>query len=172
LYECEISESKAQVRCLTAVIGTLLRCKYFPTEDYEALITKVAQYANKLLKKPDQCRMVSMCSHLFWPQLKAVNGPERFADCDRVLECMQRSLKIASVCDPNLFIEILDRYVYYYENSNPSIQARYLSGLIALINEQVAGGAGADGSPAVVPPAAVLAHFKNTLGNITFFDIL
>lgn len=100
-----------KVRCLTAVIGTLLQCKYFSVDDYEALITKVAQYANKLLKKPDQCRMVSLCSHLFWPQLRAVEGPERFADCDRVLECMQRSLKIASVCDPNLFVEILDRYV-------------------------------------------------------------
>jgi vacuolar protein sorting-associated protein 35 len=112
LYECEISESKAQVRALTNVVGTLLQCKHFPLEDYEALITKVAQYANKLLKKPDQCRMVSLCSHLFWPQLRAPNGPERFSDCDRVLECMQRALKIASVCDPNLFVELLDRYIF------------------------------------------------------------
>jgi vacuolar protein sorting-associated protein 35 len=113
LFECEVSESKAQVRCLTAVIGTLLNCVQFPSEDYVALITKVAQYANKLLKKPDQCRMVTLCAHLFWPRLKAPDGPERFSDSDRVLECMQRALKIASVCDPNLFVEILDRYVYY-----------------------------------------------------------
>ena len=79
-----------------------------------------AQYANKLLKKPDQCRMVTLCSHLFWPRdipPPAVEGEEvevpeqRYADCDRVLECMQRSLKIASVCNPNIFVEILDRLV-------------------------------------------------------------
>jgi vacuolar protein sorting-associated protein 35 len=157
LYECEISDSKLQVRALTSIIGTLLNCKHFPDEDYEALITKVAQYGNKLLKKPDQCRMVTLCSHLFWPQVKALDGPERYSDCDRVLECMQRALKIASVCDPNLFVEILDRYLYYYENDNPTIQVRYLSGLIALINEQL----GPDAQPPTSP--AVEAHYKNIL---------
>ena len=43
IYECEISDSKAQVRALTNIIGTLLNCRNFPTEDYEALITKTAQ---------------------------------------------------------------------------------------------------------------------------------
>ena len=43
IYECEISESKSQVRALTAIVGTLLNCRNFPTEDYEALITKTAQ---------------------------------------------------------------------------------------------------------------------------------
>ena len=47
------------------------------------------------------------CSHLFWP--KSIEGVERYSDPDRVLECMQRALKIASSCNPNLFVEILDR---------------------------------------------------------------
>jgi len=158
IYECEISESKAQVNALTLVTGTLLSCKHFPLEDYEALITKVAQYCNKLLKKPDQCRMISLCSHLFWPP--KADGVERYSDCDRVLECMQRALKVASVCNPNIFVEILDRYIYYYENDNPVIQVRYISGLIALINEQASG---ADGQS--VTPAAE-AHYKNTVAYI------
>jgi len=41
LYESEISDSKVQVQALTEVIGTLLNCQNFPTEDYEALIHKV-----------------------------------------------------------------------------------------------------------------------------------
>lgn len=174
IYESEISDSKAQVRALTAIIGTLLNCKNFPTEDYEALITKTAQYANKLLKKPDQCRMVSLCSHLFWPKDNPpvpVDGEEvvapvqRYSDCDRVLECMQRSLKIASVCNPNIFVEILDRYLFYFENNNPVIQVRYLSGLIALINEQMGaedeGAAPAGGQPSM--GSSVRAHYRNTL---------
>ena len=71
---------------------------------------QVAQYCNKLLKKPDQCRLISMCSMLFWPP-KNADGSERYSDCDRVLECMQRALKIASVCNTSLFVEILDRCV-------------------------------------------------------------
>jgi vacuolar protein sorting-associated protein 35 len=110
IYECEITDSRLQVASLTSFIGTLLNCKNFPTEDYEALITKIAQYSNKLLKKTDQCRMVSLCSLLFWPP-KNADGTERYSDMERVLECLQRSLKIASVSNPNLFIEILDQYV-------------------------------------------------------------
>ena len=164
IYESEISESKAQVRSLTIIIGTLLSCLHFSTEDYEALITKVAQYSNKLLKKPDQCRMITLCSHLFWPRgadtvapIEGSEGPQHYSDCDRLLECMQRALKIASVCNPNLFVEILDRYVYYYENDNPIIQVRYLSGLIALINEQLGSEANSAPSPATE------AHYRNTL---------
>jgi hypothetical protein len=36
-----------------------------------------------------------------------------YNDPDRVLECMQRALKIASVSNPNIFVEILDRYDHY-----------------------------------------------------------
>jgi len=32
-------------------------------------------------------------------------------------------------------VEILDYYVYYYEIGNPSITDKFVSGLIALINE-------------------------------------
>lgn len=126
LYESEISDSKSQVRCLTAIIGSLLNCKHFSDEDYEALITKAAQYANKLLKKPDQSRMVTLCSHLFSPRkrtppttgtregegaLVEVDATEQmgYSDPDRVLECMQRALKVASLSNPNIFVEILDR---------------------------------------------------------------
>jgi vacuolar protein sorting-associated protein 35 len=66
LYEDEISDSKAQLRILVTIIGTMLACGNFSKDDYEALITKTAQYGAKLLKKPDQCKMVTLCSHLFY----------------------------------------------------------------------------------------------------------
>jgi vacuolar protein sorting-associated protein 35 len=66
VYEDEISDSKAQVRSITSIVGSLLSCRTFERTDYEALITKTAQYAAKLLKKPDQCRMVCLVSRLFY----------------------------------------------------------------------------------------------------------
>lgn len=66
VYEDEISESKAQIRSITTIVGSLLSCRTFERTDYEALITKTAQYAAKLLKKPDQCRMVCLVSRLFY----------------------------------------------------------------------------------------------------------
>lgn len=118
-----------------------------------------------------------MCSHLFYPipqtttsLIEAPIGIEgstenineskkeetlNYSDPDRVLECMQRALKIASVSNPNIFVEILDRYIYFYENSNPVIKVSYLSGLVALINEQLEGEN--EKSPQVD------AHYRNTL---------
>lgn len=63
----------------------------------------------------------------------------------RVLECLQRGLKIADACslsssaNMELFVEILDYYVYFYEIRNPAITDKFVSGLIALVKEHVDG---------------------------------
>ncbi len=49
-------------------------------------------------------------------------------DARRVLECLQRSLKIADVCiaggvNAQLFIEILNHYVFFFEANNPEVCA-------------------------------------------------
>ncbi len=75
VYEDGISESTAQIRAITSIVGSLLSCRSFEKLDYEALITKTAQYAAKLLKKPDQCRMVCLCSRLFFA------GEEDVSEC-------------------------------------------------------------------------------------------
>lgn len=172
LYECEVTDSRQQVVALHSFIGTLLNMHYLAVEDYEALITKIAQYSNKLLKKADQSKLVALSSLLFFPPSKPtlantmeVVGPAAqvallsYSDPDRVLECMQRALKVARNANPNLFVEMLDRYLYYFENDNPVIQVQYIVGLVSLINETFA----ADRS-AVLP--ATEAHYRNTLGYI------
>jgi len=83
--------------------------------------------------------MVCLCSRLFY-----VGGKDDvniYRNPQRVLECLQRGLKIADACSMSsssnvqLFVEILDYYVYYNEIENPSITDKFVSGLIALINE-------------------------------------
>lgn len=66
LYEDEISDSKAQLAAITLIIGTLEQMSCFGDENHEPLRTQCALAASKLLKKPDQCRGVCTCSHLFW----------------------------------------------------------------------------------------------------------
>merc|ERR1719210_2638835 len=66
LYEDEISESRAQLAAITLMIGTLEQMKCFSEENHNPLRTQCALAASKLLKKPDQCRGVQVCSHLFW----------------------------------------------------------------------------------------------------------
>ena len=66
LYEDEISDSKSQLAAITLIIGTFEQMSCFGEENHEPLRTQCALAASKLLRKPDQCRAVVVCSHLFW----------------------------------------------------------------------------------------------------------
>ena len=99
-------------------------------------LCRATQHCAKLLKKPDQCRAVYQCAHVFWPLDDKQAG---FRDEKRVLACLQRSLKIANGCmgqQLHLFVEILNQYLYFYDRGCPSITVQYLRGLISLIEEQ------------------------------------
>jgi len=143
VYSNDITESKAQMNAMTQMVGTLLSCRSFSPAEFGALVTKAAQYSARMLKKPDQCTMVTLCSHLFYTGDD--NDPNAYRHPQRVLECLQRALKIADACttasasNVYLFIDILDHYVFYFEREAPLITDRFVSGLIALINEHLAG---------------------------------
>lgn len=142
-YENELADTKQQIRALTLLAGSLLNCKSFDESDYELLITKTTQHASKLLTKPMQSRMVATCSHLFWAGREQGEESSRYRDARRVLECLQRAIIIAdnclqsSVSNLDLFVELLEHYVYYFERGNSKIEPRHLEGLISLVNEHI-----------------------------------
>ena len=75
LYEEAIPDSKAEVTALQSIVGVLHRCRVFTAESRDTLVHKATGYSAKLLKKPDQCRAVCACSHLFWQELPAEASP-------------------------------------------------------------------------------------------------
>ena len=86
-----LADSKAQVTALQLIIGSLQRCTVFGNENRASLVSKATGYSAKLLKKPDQCRAVYTCAHLFWHDTE-----EALCDSDSVLLCLKRALKIAN----------------------------------------------------------------------------
>jgi len=136
-YEDEISESKKQFNAINYIVACLQNFTVFGDENYDTLISKATQHCAKLLKKTDQCRAVYNCAHLFWP---GDDNHPGHRDEKRVLACLQRSLKIANACmgqQVHLFVEILNKYLYFFDRKCPSITAKYLKGLIALIDEHL-----------------------------------
>lgn len=149
----------------------LQQLRYFNGENYENLITKLTLYGSKLLKKQDQCRSVYYCAHLWWwvdplidepsPTVKAgedtiKEGEEKdvekdieeledemlYKDHKRVLECLQKSLRIADSCmDPKLllklFVDILNRCLIFNDYGNTAVDYRYINGLIDLIRNNL-----------------------------------
>jgi vacuolar protein sorting-associated protein 35 len=143
LYEEQAgTDSAIQSRCVLAMIGTLLICRSVSTEDYEGLIMKASKYSAKMLKKPEQCEMVALCSHLFYV-VGEDDATVVYSNPQRCLECLQRSLKLADACtntnpaNVRLFVKLLDLYLYFFEKKNPSITSNYITGLVALVKEHV-----------------------------------
>ncbi|KAK7280763.1 hypothetical protein RJT34_25830 [Clitoria ternatea] len=168
LYEEEIADSKAQVTAIHLIIGTLQRMNVFGVENRDTLTHKATGYSAKLLKKPDQCRAVYACSHLFW-----VDDQDGIKDGERVLLCLKRALRIANAAQQmanvargsngpvTLFVEILNKYIYYFEKGNPQITSATIQGLIELIMTEMQ----SDSASAI--PASD-AFFAGTLRYIQF----
>ncbi|KAI8096910.1 vacuolar protein sorting-associated protein 35 [Halteromyces radiatus] len=142
IYEESISESKAQYQAITCIIGALQQTRVFSADNYDTLITKAALHSAKLLKKPDQCRALYLASHLWWnvdQGNEEETGKPIFKEGKRALECLQKALKIADSCmdsvtNVELFVEILNQYIYYFEKGNEAVTVKYLNGLIDLIH--------------------------------------
>ncbi|KAM3394479.1 vacuolar protein sorting-associated protein 35A [Capsicum galapagoense] len=144
LYEEEISDSKAQVTAIQLIIGTLQRMHIFGVENRDTLTHKATGYSSKLLKKPDQCKAVYSCAHLFW-----VDDQDSIKDGERVLLCLKRALRIANAAQQMLnatrgssgsvllFIEILNKYLYFYEKGVTQITVASIQSLIELITTEM-----------------------------------
>lgn len=61
-----------------------------------------------------------------------------------------------------LFVEILNRYVYYFDQQNDSVTIKYLNGLIELVHSNLQTDK-ADPNPALENPKK---HFERTLDYI------
>jgi len=159
-YEDDISDSKAQFGAINYIVAALMNFTSFGQENYDTLISKATQHSAKLLRKEDQCRAVYECAHLFWPGDDAHPGHR---DEKRVLACLQRSLKIANGCmgsQVHLFVEILNKYLYFFDRKCPAINVKYLKGLIALVDEHIPQLDGSDASK------QVKINYTNTLSHI------
>ncbi|KAB1204045.1 Vacuolar protein sorting-associated protein 35B [Morella rubra] len=189
LYEEEVADSKAQVTAIHLIIGTLQRMHVFGVENRDTLTHKATGYSAKLLKKADQCRAVYACSHLFWvddqdgikdgeslPELPELME-EAVSTVDisiyRVLLCLKRALRIANAAQQmanvtrgssgpvTLFVEILNKYLYFFEKGNPQITSAAIQGLIELITTEMQ-------SDSSVPNAISDAFFASTMRYIQF----
>jgi len=141
LYEEQAPKDvRIQRPCVTSMIGTLMALRSLGKVDYEGLIMKVSKFAAKMVKQSDQCEMVTRCSHLFYV-MDDDGTTVIYANAQRSLECLQRSLKLANACTTadvsnlKLFVELLDIYLYFYVKNNPLITGNYITGLVALIKE-------------------------------------
>lgn len=165
LYEDEISDSKAQLAAITLIVGTLEQISCFSEENSDPLRTQCALAASKLLKKPDQCRGVATCSHLFWSGKSLASNREETHDGKRVVECLKKGLRIAKQCmdvsvQVQLFVELLNHYIYFFEKGNDQVTIEILNQVIKKIKEELPNLESSDETDQIAK------HFNNSLEHI------
>ncbi|CAH1108531.1 unnamed protein product [Psylliodes chrysocephalus] len=161
LYEDEISDSKAQLAAITLIVGTLEQISCFSEENSDPLRSQCALAASKLLKKPDQCRGVATCSHLFWSGKSLTNKGEETHDGKRVVECLKKGIRTAKQCmdvyvQVQLFVELLNHYIYFFEKGNDQVDVDVLNQLIKKIKSELANLESSDEAEQISK------HFSNT----------
>ena len=170
IYEEEISDSREQIASLHLLIGSLSKCQNFDKENMDSLIHKTTVFSSRLLRKEDQCRMAYTCSHLFW------GSKESDQDGEAVMKCLKRALKTAKALQDiaaasqedsskaamyayttkALYVEILNKYIYFFEKNCTEITPTVLQGLIEVVKEELAS---CDGSE----HGELHSFFQNTL---------
>ncbi|KAI0932973.1 hypothetical protein AcW1_000069 [Taiwanofungus camphoratus] len=201
VYEESISESRAQLQAITLIIGTLQGARVFGVDNYDTLVTKAALHGAKLLKKPHQAMAVNLASHLWWQEALpdealSAKEPEKATavkekedgaesvkayphqDSKRVLECLQKALRIANsateeIVSVQLFCDTLDQYLYYLDRGAPAVAPKFVNSLVELITSAIDNIASPDVHPSQRAPAGLLEgvqtpemitrHFRNTL---------
>eukprot|EP01065_Artemidia_motanka_P019474 TRINITY_DN2314_c0_g1_i1.p1 TRINITY_DN2314_c0_g1~~TRINITY_DN2314_c0_g1_i1.p1 ORF type:complete len:839 (+),score=380.55 TRINITY_DN2314_c0_g1_i1:114-2519(+) len=160
LYEeVVMGDSRWQMQYLPAMVGCVQTLKNLEPENYDGLAQKLASYPAQFLNKPDQCRIAVLCSHLFW-------RPGREDLHKKVLDCLQRSLKIVDGCTPEqqspLFVEILNKYLYFFAKANEHVTVKHINVLIQLINENIS----KQDEPAQPGAAPASTFYQNTIAHI------
>lgn len=201
VYEESISESRAQLQAITLIIGTLQGAKVFGVDNYDTLITKAALHGAKLLKKPHQALAVNLASHLWWQEVppeeetapsekqsekttpvkeEGGDNPKAYPhqDSKRVLECLQKALRIANsateeIVTIQLYCDTLDSYLYYLDRGAPAVTPKFVNSLVELITSSIDNIASPDVHPSqrappgliegVQTPEMITRHFRNTL---------
>ncbi|KAI1700562.1 vacuolar protein sorting-associated protein 35 domain-containing protein [Ditylenchus destructor] len=141
IYEEDISESREQVQSLTLLLATIQRICQLPEESHEPLRNQCALYASKLIKRPDQARMVCLVARVFWFS-KVSNSEEPLKDGQRVVECLRKAIKIASQCMEDLvqitlYVHILSTYVHFFEIGCDKISPETINQMIDKIRDSL-----------------------------------
>lgn len=104
-----------------------------------------------------------------------------YRDGKRVLECLQKALRIATssideLTSVQLYCDALDQYLYYYEHGVESISAKHINSLVELISSNLDSlPAPPPGAPSPnpdqhqrgAPPAPHTAYAPSTVGGAT-----
>lgn len=145
LYEEQGGDTRTQCASLALLIGTLQKIGCFSEENHSTLRQSLAQASTRVVKRPDQVRTLLLCTHLFWSGRRVDEErktSEEIRDADKVSACLKKAMKLTSqVMDTSaqvqLYNELLNVYIYFFNQKHPSIDVSILNSLIEMVEKEM-----------------------------------
>jgi vacuolar protein sorting-associated protein 35 len=196
-YEERISDSKTRLQALLFIMSHLPLLQNWSAENYDNISQACFRHANAYMIKTDQARCIANCAHLHWIvpadvvadtatpiETKDKEGniiPQRHAD--KVMAYIRKALAIARDCSGHqttLFLDMLNKCIYFYLQRCPSTELDHIVGLLDLIITNVVPlidqGFGKPSKSSTAAQAqqnhATLLYFKNTVQYMIQSDII
>jgi vacuolar protein sorting-associated protein 35 len=131
-FEEYISDTGEQYEALRVLIGFVQKFQNMDEENFDNLRNKCAQHSSRLLKKDLSAKALALSAHLYWDC--------QFKDAERAAKCLSRAGKKAnsmmdSVQKIEIFIELLNKYIYLLYHRCDKIEVERISQLISVIKE-------------------------------------
>ena len=134
IYADNKYEGDYKYSLLNLLSGYLLYFNNLSKENIENFIKNIQSSAHSLFKRSDQCNSMIFVSQLYFSLLK---------DYKSVIECLEKAKKFAdlSMTNPqnlNLFVIILNKMIYYIENSDEMfIQSKFINDINEVIQSHI-----------------------------------
>eukprot|EP01025_Chloroclados_australasicus_P066122 TRINITY_DN9045_c0_g1_i4.p1 TRINITY_DN9045_c0_g1~~TRINITY_DN9045_c0_g1_i4.p1 ORF type:complete len:352 (-),score=49.13 TRINITY_DN9045_c0_g1_i4:333-1274(-) len=151
LYEENVADSQTQLAALYSILGGLVSCYGFDEDARNMLVQKSKTYCTTLLKKADQCRAVCASAHLYWQPTSPIESLETVQDESGVVGQLKKGIKVANSLEQQmqlvsragstspmiLFVEILNRYLYFLAQEPAPLQVDAVQNLLDLVKSEM-----------------------------------
>lgn len=134
LYTQELSETHSKFTTITLLCGTANKVQCISGNEFEQVLRVIQEFAQRQLKKVDQCFSVASCSHMYFNEHVQVRG--------KITECLGNAARIARICANNhknigLFVGLLNQFLYFYLHAPGSVESELVNGLCEFITNSL-----------------------------------
>jgi len=127
-------ESDKKLSMIVLFVGTLTAVNFLSIDNLNTIIANIVQASQTLVKRNDQCVAMINCSHLYYNDI--------IKDQNKIQECLTKAKRFADFAmtngqNLNLFILILNKYLYYIEKGLGFVKVDTINDLIEVIKNHI-----------------------------------
>eukprot|EP01083_Nonionella_stella_P278535 947223_1 len=133
-FEEHVSDSTEQYEAIRCITSHLQQITSLDEENFDTLRSKAVSHSNRLLKKPCAANCFILCSNLYI-NTQFIDG--RVACKCLIKACKRASQMMEGVDMINIFIQVLNKYIYLILNKCKDFDYEKVTQLVQLIKEKI-----------------------------------